>query len=161
LRVTAVLSYLLLARAIAAGCGPIGILDLAQYWRFLLTEASYRKVPARPLAYARLWITTSDKWMAVVVLANDFDPYDMNGGLVAAVAGRDYVVLATDTRLSSRYDILERNHVRSQLWAAISPSSSSLSSIGRHGMVAPDGSLAVNVQRDLCGVAASSNHEPL
>jgi 20S proteasome subunit beta 6 len=30
-------------------------------------------------------------------------------------------------------------------------------------MVAPDGSLAVNVQRDLCGVAtaASSNHEPL
>jgi hypothetical protein len=36
----AVLSYLLLARAIAAGCSPIGILDLAQYWRFLLTEAS-------------------------------------------------------------------------------------------------------------------------
>jgi hypothetical protein len=29
-----------LARAIAAGCGPIGILDLAKYWRFLPTEAS-------------------------------------------------------------------------------------------------------------------------
>ncbi len=36
----AVLSYLLLARAIAAGCGSIGILDLAKYWRFLPTEAS-------------------------------------------------------------------------------------------------------------------------
>jgi 20S proteasome subunit beta 6 len=115
------------------------------------------------LVAALFWVTVTEKWSAVVVLANsnDFDPYDMNGGLVAAVAGRDYIVLATDTRLSSSYDILERHHVRSRLWAVTSPSSSSTRQ--RHGMVAPDGSLAVNVQRDLCGnvVAVSSNQEPL
>ncbi|EEC46113.1 predicted protein, partial [Phaeodactylum tricornutum CCAP 1055/1] len=46
--------------------------------------------------------------------AADFEPYQLNGGLVAAVAGRDFVVLSTDTRLMgpSGYDILERNHVK-------------------------------------------------
>jgi len=30
-----------------------------------------------------------------------FSPYDFNGGTVAAVAGPDYAVVASDTRLSS------------------------------------------------------------
>ncbi|GKY91958.1 hypothetical protein MPSEU_000167400 [Mayamaea pseudoterrestris] len=52
--------------------------------------------------------------------ANKFDPYQMNGGLVAAVAGRDYVAIACDTRMMGEggYDILERDHLRSRLWVA-------------------------------------------
>jgi 20S proteasome alpha/beta subunit len=43
------------------------------------------------------------------------------------------------------------------------PATSSSSTRRQQGMVAPDGSLAVNLPRDLCGIvtAASSNHEPL
>jgi len=56
--------------------------------------------------------------LSVPILAqsNQFDPYTLNGGLVSAVAGRDFVVLAADTRLvgDSGYDLLGRNHVR--LW---------------------------------------------
>lgn len=48
-----------------------------------------------------------------------FDPYQLNGGLVSAVAGRGYVVLASDTRLTNgRYEILSREHLGSRLWAA-------------------------------------------
>jgi len=56
------------------------------------------------------------------LVSSSFDPYQLNGGLVAAVAGRDYVLLATDTRLvgSGGYDILERTHLRSRLWSATS-----------------------------------------
>jgi len=47
----------------------------------------------------------------------NFDPYALNGGLVAAVAGPDYVVFASDTRLTSGgYEILSRRHVSSRLW---------------------------------------------
>jgi 20S proteasome subunit beta 6 len=45
-----------------------------------------------------------------------FEPYQLNGGLVAAVAGKDFVVIATDTRLTSGYNILQRDHISSRLW---------------------------------------------
>ena len=50
--------------------------------------------------------------------SSSFDPYQLNGGLVTAVAGKDYVVMATDTRMmgAGGYDILERTHLRSRLW---------------------------------------------
>lgn len=52
---------------------------------------------------------------------SDFDPYQLNGGLVAAVAGKDNVVLAADTRLtgSSGFEILQRQHTSSRLWSML------------------------------------------
>jgi 20S proteasome subunit beta 6 len=77
----------------------------------------------------------------------------MNGGLLAAVSGRDFIVIATDTRLTGAtgYDILDRHHIASRLWAAtpLSPMQSSLSishaEDSLNGMFAPDGSLNAGV----------------
>jgi 20S proteasome subunit beta 6 len=53
----------------------------------------------------------------VVVESNDFDPYAANGGLVSAVAGKDFCIIAADTRMSgSGYLLHSRNHVSSRLW---------------------------------------------
>ena len=43
----------------------------------------------------------------------------MNGGLVSAVAGRDYVIIASDTRLSDGYEILTRQHLSSRIWSVV------------------------------------------
>ena len=49
-----------------------------------------------------------------------FEPYQLNGGLVAAVAGRNFVAIASDTRFMGEggYEILSRNHLSSRLWTA-------------------------------------------
>merc|ERR1712166_307315 len=39
-----------------------------------------------------------------------FNPYQENEGTVMAVAGEDFVTVCTDTRISSGYSILKRNH---------------------------------------------------
>jgi len=45
-----------------------------------------------------------------------FDPYELNGGLISGVAGKGYVILGSDTRLSSGYGILSRSYLQSRLW---------------------------------------------
>ena len=52
--------------------------------------------------------------------AQKFEPYQLNGGLVCAVAAQNYVVIATDTRFMGEggYDILSRDHIESRLWMA-------------------------------------------
>ena len=52
--------------------------------------------------------------------AQKFEPYVLNGGLVSAVAGPDFVIIASDTRLSQGYEILTRNHLSSRLWSVVS-----------------------------------------
>ena len=39
---------------------------------------------------------------------HQFNPYTDNGGSCAAIAGKDYAILASDTRLSKGYSILSR-----------------------------------------------------
>lgn len=41
-----------------------------------------------------------------------FEPYANNGGTVVAVAGRDFCIVAADSRLSDGYSILSRNVTR-------------------------------------------------
>jgi 20S proteasome subunit beta 6 len=56
--------------------------------------------------------------LAIRQVTAKFEPYAMNGGLVSAIAGKDYVIIASDTRLTDGgYSILTRNHLQSRLWA--------------------------------------------
>mmetsp|Transcript_8077 Transcript_8077/g.10349 ORF Transcript_8077/g.10349 Transcript_8077/m.10349 type:complete len:327 (+) Transcript_8077:34-1014(+) len=49
--------------------------------------------------------------------ANSFEPYELNGGLVSAVAGQGYALIASDTRLSRGYEILSRR-ATGRIWRA-------------------------------------------
>ena len=62
-----------------------------------------------------------------IVSAQKFDPYQLNGGLVAAVAGKNYVLIASDTRLTDGgYGINSRQYLSGRIWSASSSSSLSL-----------------------------------
>ena len=109
----------------------------------------------RELLLAVLWTTATTRDSVLVVVSasssnGDFEPYVLNGGLVSAVAGKDYFVLACDTRLSghSGYDICERHHVSSRLWSPLTTCTTAIrssSSQPRSRFIAPDGSLALDL----------------
>ena len=48
-----------------------------------------------------------------------FEPYELNGGLVCAVAGKDFCVIASDTRMigPGGYLLSSRNLLSSRLWS--------------------------------------------
>ena len=92
------------------------------YLTYLFDYQVHQMIPRRlrSSAYAISCFTTI-AWICALAHAAEFDPYQLNGGLVSAVAGRNYVVMATDTRLvgDSGYDILTRNHISSRIWTAV------------------------------------------
>ena len=45
----------------------------------------------------------------LVFVTAKFEPYADNGGTVVGIAGRDYAIIAADTRLSENYMIRSRN----------------------------------------------------
>lgn len=53
--------------------------------------------------------------LPLVITAAEFEPYQLNGGLVSAIAGKNYCLLAADTRMmDGGYQIYTRNLLR--LW---------------------------------------------
>eukprot|EP01038_Epipyxis_sp_PR26KG_P011328 gene11328-15192_t len=44
-----------------------------------------------------------------IVTSNRFDPYTDNGGTIMAISGKEYIILASDTRLSEQYSIKSRS----------------------------------------------------
>eukprot|EP00550_Attheya_septentrionalis_P006022 CAMPEP_0198293834 /NCGR_PEP_ID=MMETSP1449-20131203/19064_1 /TAXON_ID=420275 /ORGANISM="Attheya septentrionalis, Strain CCMP2084" /LENGTH=313 /DNA_ID=CAMNT_0043993571 /DNA_START=238 /DNA_END=1179 /DNA_ORIENTATION=- len=72
-------------------------------------------VPVVKIGICLLTFLATWTWVAVDA---SFEPYQLNGGLVSAVAGRDYVILASDSRLTDGgYGIYTRRHVSTRLWA--------------------------------------------
>jgi len=70
-----------------------------------------------------------------------FDPYALNGGLIAAVAGRDYVLIASDTRLTDGvYGVQSRRYLSGRLWSASSSSTTTTTTtnLGDDGVVMAD-----------------------
>jgi 20S proteasome subunit beta 6 len=50
--------------------------------------------------------------------AASFEPYQLNGGLVSAVAGRNFAIIGADTRMigEGAYLLESRNHLTNRLW---------------------------------------------
>ena len=64
----------------------------------------------------------------VLVSSADFEPYELNGGLVSAVAGKDFCILAADTRMfnSGGYNLASRHHLKSRMWSVETDSTTQL-----------------------------------
>ena len=89
--------------------------------------------------------------------SSNFEPYQLNGGLVTAVAGPDYLLVAADTRLMQGYQILTRHDttrirvIRNDNDDTTTPTISTPTSTPVHPNKVPwsnkDGTLNVDVDR--------------
>jgi 20S proteasome alpha/beta subunit len=87
-----------------------------------------------------------------------FDPYKLNGGLIAAVAGRDYVLLASDTRLTDGgYGVQSRRYLSGRLWSASSSPCSTMTSCSEEVEVEGADETAVE-KGSLVSSASNNNH---
>jgi len=86
--------------------------------------------------------------ITTIISAQKFDPYQLNGGLVAAVAGKNYVLIASDTRLTDGgYGINSRRYLSGRIWSASSSSSlSTFRSTGTPPARGDDGSSEVTTK---------------
>lgn len=98
------------------------------------------------------------------IIEAKFEPYQNNGGLLTAVAGRDYVLLASDTRLSDGYEIKSRSFLSSRIWN-VSPHSSTIPGEDAPEIFEGDGSINIPpisssfMTTDDIENSQSSNHE--
>lgn len=67
-----------------------------------------------------LSISILSQWASMMIMAeSSFEPYTLNGGLVSAIAGKDYLIIASDSRLTDGgYEILSREYLSSRIWSA-------------------------------------------
>mmetsp|Transcript_23199 Transcript_23199/g.26666 ORF Transcript_23199/g.26666 Transcript_23199/m.26666 type:complete len:316 (-) Transcript_23199:479-1426(-) len=71
----------------------------------------------RSLSPILLLLTQLVVLIAVIATAQKFEPYEINGGLTAAVSGRNFAILASDTRLTDGgYGIKSRRYTSSRLF---------------------------------------------
>jgi 20S proteasome subunit beta 6 len=56
--------------------------------------------------------------MIIAAVLAEFDPYQLNGGLVTGVAGKDFSVIASDTRMVGEggYQLASRSHLATRIW---------------------------------------------
>ncbi|KAL3806830.1 hypothetical protein ACHAXA_003302 [Cyclostephanos tholiformis] len=89
-----------------------------------LTATTTAASPPSPLLHLLLILLHSSRVVMVAAsAASSFDPYLLDGGLVTAVAGRDYALIASDTRLTDGgYGVRSRNHLRGRIWSVQSSS---------------------------------------
>ena len=67
------------------------------------------------------WFLLASSYFSVIMVSSaaEFEPYELNGGLVTAVAGKDFCILATDTRMfnSGGYNLASRYHLKCRMWS--------------------------------------------
>jgi len=64
---------------------------------------------ANPLQMASGEATVQGTMQGAGPMQQGFSPYDFNGGTVLAVAGKDFAIVAADTRCSTGFSIMTRN----------------------------------------------------
>ena len=90
----------------------------------MMNQSSTGSTPILHLFFAVITLSLLSSSSTTTIAAQKFDPYQLNGGLVSAVAGKDYVLIASDTRLTDGgYGVHSRRYLSGRLWSVSSSSS--------------------------------------